>query len=187
VFALNSASATAAGLRAFDACGCAVAVGMLARAMTKAKQTGRWLAAVRDVPALALVPAVFAAAVLLGDHVHHGPVLCVFRLTTGLPCAGCGMTRAFVALARGDLQQALAFNWLAPAVFAWFAVWWLWAMTALVRARPLPEQPVWLLRGALAAVIAYWAGRVGWFLAAPEPWRHMVENSPLLLWIVGPG
>jgi hypothetical protein len=34
---------------------------------------------------------------------------CPFRALTGLPCASCGMTHAFVALARGDAVGAWAY------------------------------------------------------------------------------
>jgi hypothetical protein len=38
---------------------------------------------------------------------------CPFHLATGVPCPGCGTTRAALALARGDVLGALAFNPLA--------------------------------------------------------------------------
>ena len=47
-----------------------------------------------------------------------GPVLCLFRAVTTLPCPSCGMTRAFVALGHGDMRSALHFNLASPAVFA---------------------------------------------------------------------
>lgn len=39
-----------------------------------------------------------------------GPTLCPFRLLTGLPCPGCGTTRAVGALLAGDLPEAWALN-----------------------------------------------------------------------------
>jgi hypothetical protein len=36
--------------------------------------------------------------------------VCAFRAATGLPCPGCGMTRAFCALAQGRIHDAAAFN-----------------------------------------------------------------------------
>lgn len=35
---------------------------------------------------------------------------CVVRFVTGVPCPGCGMTRAWLALLRGDLAAALAYH-----------------------------------------------------------------------------
>lgn len=46
------------------------------------------------------------------------PTLCASRVTLGLDCPGCGLTRSFVALAGGDMRQAYAFNrvgWLIAA------------------------------------------------------------------------
>ena len=39
--------------------------------------------------------------------------LCVFKIVTGIPCPTCGLTRAVMALSRGDLDRALFMNPLA--------------------------------------------------------------------------
>ena len=49
---------------------------------------------------------------------------CIFRFTTGVPCPGCGMTRAYAALLRGDVAAAFAYHplfWTVPvaACLAW--------------------------------------------------------------------
>lgn len=38
------------------------------------------------------------------------PGLCIFRNTTGLPCPGCGLTRAFVSAAHGNVALSLYFH-----------------------------------------------------------------------------
>lgn len=43
--------------------------------------------------------------------------VCAFREMTGLPCPGCGMTRAFSSLCRGQWQRALSYHPLSPIVF----------------------------------------------------------------------
>ena len=40
--------------------------------------------------------------------------LCLMALAVRLPCPGCGMTRAAVALAQGDFARALALHPLSP-------------------------------------------------------------------------
>lgn len=37
---------------------------------------------------------------------------CIFHLTTGLQCPGCGISRMFMALARGDILMAARYNLL---------------------------------------------------------------------------
>ena len=55
---------------------------------------------------------------------------CTFRAITGLPCASCGMTHAFVAMARGDGGAA----WSASPLGALLAGGaWLYALLDLLR------------------------------------------------------
>jgi hypothetical protein len=48
------------------------------------------------------------------------PLICPFRFLTGIPCPGCGMTRSFLAIARGDVHQAVFYNLFGPVLFAIF-------------------------------------------------------------------
>ena len=45
----------------------------------------------------------------------YAPFTCTFRSITGYPCPTCGSTRMVVALAHGDLRQAIGHN---PLMFA---------------------------------------------------------------------
>lgn len=49
---------------------------------------------------------------------EDGPVICPFRLLTGLPCPGCGLSRSWSALVHGDLGEALAQHAFGPLLFA---------------------------------------------------------------------
>ena len=62
----------------------------------------RWLAV--------LAPLVVLGALWRTDLLAMGPTLCPFRLVTGLPCPGCGSTRAVGAFAAGDFSAAMALN-----------------------------------------------------------------------------
>ena len=56
------------------------------------------------------------------------PELCMTKRWTGLGCPGCGMTRAFAWLLRGDLSQALTYHPLAPLIALELLLlggWWL--------------------------------------------------------------
>ncbi|MGH9456563.1 MAG: DUF2752 domain-containing protein [Thermoanaerobaculia bacterium] len=44
--------------------------------------------------------------------------VCWSRLVLGRPCPGCGLTRSFVAAARGDIPRASAWNPAGPPLFA---------------------------------------------------------------------
>ncbi|MBR5527542.1 MAG: DUF2752 domain-containing protein [Clostridia bacterium] len=63
--------------------------------------------------------AYFAAAYALFNYFG---ISCVYLELTGIPCPGCGMTRALFAVLRGDLAAAIKHNALIffmPYVFAY--------------------------------------------------------------------
>ena len=79
--------------------------------------------------------------------------LCPFKAVTGLPCPGCGMTHAFLALGRLDFAGAWAAN---PLAFP------LAALAALYAAGRVPGalRSAKVVNSALAGVIVFWSGRL---------------------------
>jgi hypothetical protein len=43
-------------------------------------------------------------------RIESGPSLCLIRRVFGVPCPGCGMTRALSCLAHGRARRAVAYN-----------------------------------------------------------------------------
>lgn len=94
---------------------------------------------------------------------------CPFALVTGLPCPGCGITRACLALVAGDLPRALALHPLSPVVLPTVSVLGTEVLFSYVSLRPatwssrvlqkLRLEPDWLWLGAAAALIAVWLAR----------------------------
>jgi hypothetical protein len=66
---------------------------------------------------LSLVTSPILGAYLFGHGGGSSPFFCPVLKVTGVPCPGCGMTRSFVALARGDFEGAIAFHLFGPLVF----------------------------------------------------------------------
>ncbi len=89
------------------------------------------------------------------------PFTCPLRGLAGIPCATCGMTHAFVHLARGEVGPAFAASPLGALVAGGA---WLYAVLDGVRVAlgaPLPVPPPRALRAVaalgVAAVLANWA------------------------------
>lgn len=115
---------------------------------------------------LPLTSAVFAVSALRSPSELPGIVLCPFRAVTGLPCPGCGMTRAFCALGHGDLSGAFGYNALAPFVFAAALLVWAHALATVLkleRPRAALERLKPTQRAAgfmLAVTLAWWVVRL---------------------------
>ena len=94
---------------------------------------------------------------------------CPFRESLGVPCASCGMTRAFVGLASGDLAAAFAAS---PLGVLLAAAAWTFAALALVR--PVlrfrwPDLAPGVARAAAVAAVAALLVNWGWIVATGRP------------------
>lgn len=83
---------------------------------------------------------------------------CVFHVTTGLWCPGCGLTRATHALLRGNVPAALGYNLFTPFVlFAIIAAWFAWLRRSWgIPTRTLADRlPNWFGMAAASTMIVY--------------------------------
>ncbi len=88
--------------------------------------------------------------------------LCLTRRALGLPCPGCGLTRALSQLLQGHLARAIALHPLAPLVALDAAAGWgLWGLTLYGLASAPPARTVRLvLLAQLAVFVALWLDRL---------------------------
>jgi Protein of unknown function (DUF2752) len=94
---------------------------------------------------------------------------CPLHAATGLPCPGCGTTRAIEALLAGEWSAALALNPLACAALAGVVLFDLYAGIVLLgrlpRWRPRSPLPAPVRGGVIAAVA------LNWFWLMWREWR----------------
>jgi hypothetical protein len=102
------------------------------------------------------------------DDVRYS--VCMWRRLLGLPCPGCGMTRALACLAKGDWRAAVALHPLAPLIAAELLLGWLaWGagrfglggrLWRIFGPAGLPPLLSPLLLANLALLLALWMGRL---------------------------
>ncbi|HEX4823149.1 MAG TPA: DUF2752 domain-containing protein [Candidatus Polarisedimenticolaceae bacterium] len=128
------------------------------RAASRLDRQTVWLWAFAAAGAIALRPVWLAAARL-------APA-CLWHAWTGLPCPGCGTTRALVHLLNGEVAAGFAMNPLAALGAAGFVAGGLLAPLWLVLGGGIPVVPhrphPAFLAGAAAAVALNWA----WLVAS---------------------
>lgn len=99
---------------------------------------------------------------------HPRFFLCPFKTFTGIDCPGCGMTRAFCALAKGEMTRAIHFHPLSPLVFGLFGLWWLTTGLSLLgytgTTRKIGDNfghPI-VVFGIMGLLVVAWIFRLGW-------------------------
>lgn len=85
-----------------------------------------------------------------------GPTLCPFRLITGLPCPGCGLTRSWTAAAHGDIAEAFSYNFFGPISLIATVLFVVAVGVLLLRRRPAASITPVLRHPAVWAVAILW-------------------------------
>lgn len=111
---------------------------------------------------------VLAIATLCGIFfLIYAPLLAMFRCPvkaiTGLPCPGCGGTRAAMLLSEGHIWEAVALNPLSVALCLWFIVSYVWLVRDIIRGDDTywkiykKKWPRWAVTMAVVLLLANWA------------------------------
>jgi hypothetical protein len=111
------------------------------------------------------LPALLAASFLYFPHATTGPVLCPMALLLGMPCPGCGITRAFCFATHGHFREAFGFHPLWPLLLAYFAFLWGYQLAEVVKGAP-PKLPTYrIAAGAIVVLLGFWVVRLAWFFS----------------------
>lgn len=112
---------------------------------------------------------------LLYGRPGPGYTVCLFRITTGLDCPGCGLTRAFRAMAHLDIAEATRYNPLGPAIFLVTVLAWGYCLGMVVTGGRLPIAAWWmrwrgrLLWAGITIYLVFGFGRIVYELRHPPP------------------
>ena len=107
---------------------------------------------------VALAGAALVVLWVASGHEELPPLICPFRHLTGIPCVGCGGTRALLALARGEVQAAFFWNPLVALTAIGALAWLLYAAVVTLLSAPrlrvrLAARDRFLFRTAAWAVL----------------------------------
>lgn len=97
---------------------------------------------------------------------------CLFRLITGIPCPGCGMTRAFRYIIDGKLLMAINTNFFAIPLFAFLAIVPIWIAFDILNNRQTFESAMrhtWTREHTIIALLII---AIGWIYNIIANYRH---------------
>ena len=111
------------------------------------------------------LPALLAASFLYFPYCHTGPVFCPTALCFGLPCPGCGITRALGHATHGQFREAFRHHAIWPLLLGYLAFLWIYQIVETVRGEP-PKLPTSRIgAGAIFVLLGFWVVRLAWFFA----------------------
>jgi len=107
-------------------------------------------------------------------RIAHLPTVCPFYALTGLPCPGCGLTRAFVCLGHGQVLPSLHWHPLGIVLYTlcvalWAVRGWEWLANKPIARASGPLSGRWSLAG-LVLLLGFGAARIGWVLMHGAHW-----------------
>jgi len=134
---------------------------------------------VNQVAIISSLPALLAASWFLYPGVFGGPTICVLKLAAGMPCFGCGLTRAFVCMAHGEFGRMGLYHPIAPVLLVWFTCAWALEIRDMVQRRQNP-MPAWFKRFNNVLVFLFlslWFTRMTVFFAQPEGLKSVITKN----------
>jgi hypothetical protein len=139
--------------------------------LTPRERRNRWL-----IVGILLSPLLGAPLYNRGFHIPG--LICPWYHFTGIPCPSCGLTRSFMAVARGDVLRAVQFHAFGPLLYGVFLLLAVHLILELLlnRALPLPYGR-WLERqrfrwGILGLFLGYYLWRLTiWYQRGELPGR----------------
>lgn len=120
--------------------------------------------------------------VVLGIYFLYSRLLssvsCPMVMITGYPCPGCGMTRAVIALLKGDFHRALQMHAFVYVFFAYAILFVIWRYG-------LKKDLLWIKRIGvllLAAMMVYYIYRMITLFPTEPPMSYYKKNLIRFLW-----
>ena len=81
-----------------------------------------------------------SALILLLSFFHldsDDVTMCPFKLATGLPCPGCGLSHSIISISHGDFTEAIHYHLLGPIVYLFLLLVLLKALMELILKRDI--------------------------------------------------
>ena len=103
---------------------------------------------------------------------------CPVVMLTGLPCPACGLTRAGIALLRGDINSACRLHPFIFAVLLWGIVFLVWRYLLKREIRQLKKLAI----VTLAAMAVYYIYRMVRYFPGDAPMSYYYNNVMSELW-----
>lgn len=140
---------------------------------------------------LSVVSSPIIGAYFLGATQTNSPLICPILALTGIPCPSCGMTRSFVAIARGEMIHSLSYHGLGLFLFLGFVLAALHFAIEIISRRTLSGRfHHWLWRyrvrwgiAIVASLFIYHTLRLAFLIQTGELTASNFLQSPLGQWI----
>lgn len=114
------------------------------------QKTIKWSLLWEDLKKSWLILCLFAGYILIGKELGYS--VCPSVMLLGIPCPGCGMTRAFFAFLRGDWKEAWHYH---PFVYVLILYVIVFAFRRYIQQKEGKSMIKWLIVIGLAMILYY--------------------------------
>jgi len=130
----------------------------------------------------ALITLVIPYVLMLNNANHHletDQSYCPFKMLTGFPCPGCGITKSLVYFYEGDIYKSLSYHIFGPLIIAFSAFTVLVLSTELLTKKEYFNK--WMYNKKLAYALGIFLGvyhisRLGYFIYT-NSWSSIAHQS----------
>ena len=94
------------------------------------------------------------SGIFSAEKANH-PIGCIYTKLTGVACPGCGLSRSFSAMIRGDFPKAWEYNANGPKIFLFFFIQFFFRLLinlALLKKTIVPTY-LWMSDSAIAIIL----------------------------------
>ncbi len=140
-------------------------------------KSGKSSSLLLKIAVISSLPVLLAVSYFFSPGSLEGTPICVFKLTLGLPCLGCGLTRAFHSMATFHFSQALQHHFLSPAILGVFILWYGASIIRLFREWKSPRLWSPLFNTLIIAMLFLWGGRMVMFFSSQEGYQSLLQKN----------
>jgi hypothetical protein len=143
-------------------------------------KSGKSSSLTKKIAVISSLPALLAVSYFFNPGSLQGTPICVFKITLGLPCLGCGLTRAFSSMADLHFSAAIQHHFLSPVILLFFFLWYGASLYRLFREWASPPWWRTAVTTLVVSMLVLWSGRMVMFFSSEHGYNSLLKQNLIM-------